>query len=432
MQHSIRNIPAYFREHGFRALLRHAYRVVSGVAQHQAETIARVVVEARSLPTVDQLLEARFDQLRALPIVRVPDEARRVNMVTDSINTGSLFGGVGTALILSALRANATGAKLRVVTRTEAPNPQGLHRLLSANGIALKVNPELTFVPISGSDAFLDVHELDEFITTSWWGTYSTLRSIAPQRITYLLQEDERMFYPNGDDRVRCQETLARTDIRFLINTQLLYDYLVGAGLPNIATRGTWFEPAFPDAVFHASARDPNDKRRLCFYARPHNLRNLFYRGIELLNEALVRGLIDPQRWEVVFVGRDIPKLTLACGCEPRVLGTMNWDEYAAFLRTVDLGLYLMATPHPSYPPLDLAASSGVVLTNRFEAKQDLSKYSENIILADLDLESLLGGMQQALSLVEDTGRRERNYAASGLGRSWDEAFERCFAGAAD
>jgi len=32
--------------------------------------------------------------------------------------------------------------------------------------------------------------------------------------------------------------------------------------------------------------------------------------------------------------------------------------------------------------------------------------------------------------LTQDSERRERNYAASGLGRSWNEAFEHCrFAG---
>jgi len=424
--HSIRNIPAYFREHGLRALIRHASHIVSGATQQKVETLVRVAAEVRALPSADALIEGRFDHLRALAVVRVSGEGRRVNMVTDSINAGSLFGGVGTALILCALRANATGARLRIVTRTEAPDPRGIHRVLSANGIVPSLNPELVFVPIAGSDIFLDVHDGDEFITTSWWTTYSTLRSIAPERVTYLLQEDERMFYPHGDDWVRCRETLGRSDIRFLVNTRLLHEHLVADGLDNIARCATWFEPAFPDAVYHAAPRQSEAKLRLCFYARPNNLRNLFYRGIELLNEAVQRGILEPERWEIVFVGKDIPRLSLACGCEPRLLGTMGWDDYAAFLRTVDLGFYLMSTPHPSYPPLDLAASGGVVLTNRFGIKKDLSSYSENIVVADLDVPSLLEGLQRAVALAQDSVLRERNYAASGLGRSWSKAYEQC------
>jgi hypothetical protein len=428
--HSIKNIPAYYRDYGLIAVIRHAFRVVFGAAQQKAEGLARVVAEVGAAPTADAIVEARFGQLRALQVVRVPAGPPRVNMITDSVNAGSLFGGVGTALILAAQRANALNAQLRIVTRTEAPNPRGVYRVLTANGIATKLNPEIAHVPLADANAFLDVHDNDEFITTSWWTTNSTLRSIASERVTYLLQEDERMFYPLGDDWVRCHETLARSDIRFLINTKLLYDHLIGSGLRNIAECATWFEPAFPDAVFHAAPREPGSKSRLCFYARPNNLRNLFYRGIELLNEALLRGVLDPDQWEIVFVGKDIPRLSLACGCEPRVLGTMEWDEYANFLRSVDLGVYLMSTPHPSYPPLDLAASGGVVLTNQFGSKTDLSHYSENIVVAPLELEQLLAGLQHAVDLTRNDELRERNYASSGLGRSWRSAFAHCrFAG---
>ncbi len=384
------------------------------------------MADSRAAPSVDSLLETRFAQLHALPVVHVRNGSRRVNVITDSINAGSLFGGVGTALILSSLRAIETDATLRIVTRTEAPDPNGIHRVLSTNGITLHTDPELTFVPVRGSDVFLDIHDSDEFITTSWWVTCSTLRSIAPERVTYLLQEDERMFYPHGDDWIRCAETLGRSDIRFLINTRLLYEHFVDEGFENIAKRGTWFEPAFPSSVFYPAPRVSGSKRRLCFYARPNNLRNLFFRGIELINEALLRGIIEPEEWEIVFVGRDIPRLSLACGCEPQLLGTMGWDEYAAFLRTVDLGIYLMCTPHPSYPPLDLAASGGVVLTNRFGSKTSLSGYSKNIVLADLRMESLLDGLSDALLLIHDSERREQNYAESQLGRSWERAFERC------
>jgi len=428
--HSIRNIPAYYREHGLRAIIQHAWRIVLGATQQKMETLARAATESFAAPSADALVEGRFGQLRELEVVRVSGKGRRINLVTDSVNSGSLFGGVGTALILSVLRANQTGARLRIVTRTEAPDPRGIRRVLSANAIMPALNPELVFIPVTGSDAFLDVHDGDEFITTSWWITYSTLRSIAPARVTYLLQEDERMFYPHGDDWVRCRETLSRSDIRFLINTRLLFEHLVASGLDNIARCATWFEPAFPDAVYHAAPQPTGAKRRLCFYARPNNLRNLFYRGIELLNEALQQGILDPERWEIVFVGKDIPRLTLACDCEPRLLGTMGWDDYATFLRTVDLGFYLMCTPHPSYPPLDLAASGGVVLTNRFGLKQDLSTYSENIVMADLDVPSLLDGLRRAVMLAQDRELRERNYAANGLSRSWSAAYAQCrFAG---
>ena len=429
--HSIKNIPAYYREHGLRALIQHAWRVVSGTVQRKTETIVRAISETRAGgASVESLLGSRFGQLSALQVIRVSEGSRRVNLITDSVNRGSLFGGVGTALILSALRANQLDATLRVITRTESPQIDGLNGVLSSNGIRLRANPEVVFVPVGSKDKFVDVHDMDEFMTTSWWTTYSTLRSIPPKRITYLLQEDERMFYPHGDDWVLCHETLSRTDLHYLINTELLYRHFVSSGQHNFDNCATWFEPAFPDCVYHRVPHAQAGKLTLCFYARPNNLRNLFYRGIELINEGLLRGILDPKLWKIVFIGKDIPQLSLACGCETIVMGPMSWKEYAAFLRTVDLGVYLMATPHPSYPPLDLAASGGVVLTNRFGLKTDLSAYSENIVLADLAVSSLTEGLSRAVVLAMDSAQRERNYAASGLGRSWQETFSNCqFAG---
>jgi hypothetical protein len=70
------------------------------------------------------------------------------------------------------------------------------------------------------------------------------------------------------------------------------------------------------------------------------------------------------------------------------------------------------------------------VLTNRFGLKKDLAAYSENIVLADLDVPSLLEGLRRAVALAQDDVSRERNYAASGLARSWTKAYEQCrFAG---
>ena len=51
-------------------------------------------------PTLPQLLSKRFRELDPLRVFNVPGDAPRVSLVTDSISAGSLFGGVGTALVI--------------------------------------------------------------------------------------------------------------------------------------------------------------------------------------------------------------------------------------------------------------------------------------------------------------------------------------------
>ncbi|WP_336808154.1 hypothetical protein [Fulvimonas yonginensis] len=346
-----------------------------------------------------------------------------MNLVTDSINAGSLFGGVGTAIILATMLASRRGAKLRVVTRTEAPDEQGFSQVLECNGLTTPGNVEFVHLNVNDSKSQLDVCEGDRFLTTSWWTTASVLGSVPAGRVDYLLQEDERMFYPLGDDWLRCNELLQRRDIRFVINTELLYRHLVDNGLAHLKDVAVWFEPAFPKQAIQGSMTTASSgKRNLFFYARPNNLRNLFYRGLEVLDRAVLEGIIDPRRWEVIFVGKDVPKVRLGEKLEPVVLPTMGWRDYGRFISEVDVGLCLMCTPHPSYPPLDLAAAGAFVLTNKFGLKQDLRQYSDRIVCSELDTVSLLEGLRTVIAMAESEAPQPREEAK--VSRSWPSSLK--------
>jgi len=272
---------------------------------------------------------------------------------------------------------------------------------------------------------FEDGHPGELFITTSWWSTAATLPSVPHESIIYLLQEDERMFYPFGEERVRCEEVLNNRSIRFVLNTRMLFEHMVASGLGHFKTQAQWFEPAFPATLFHERKREAGGKRRLFFYARPKNPRNLFGPGVAAIERAIDEGVLDLDRWDIFLVGNGIPNLSFGDGYVPKRCEGLDWKAYAELVGTIDLALSLMYTPHPSYPPFDLAASGAVVVTNRFGIKQDLSAYAQNIICSDLDSESLLEAMRAGIALAEDEVTRRRNYQANGLGKSWTEAFER-------
>jgi hypothetical protein len=116
--------------------------------------------------------------------------------------------------------------------------------------------------------------------------------------------------------------------------------------------------------------------------------------------------------------------LTFGEGYSPHRCEGLDWEAYADLVGTIDLGLSLMYTPHPSYPPLDLAASGAVVVTNKFSNKQDLSEYSRNILCAELDTQALLDALRVGVALAEDKETRARNFAANGLGSDWAQSFE--------
>jgi hypothetical protein len=402
----------YLLIHGWRQFLREVF------TRLLRERQMRVVVNAR------ELVAQRWLNCAPLQTFAVPrDASGRVSLVTDSVNRGSLYGGVGTAIIMAALVAEARGARLRIITRERAV-PTHLHALLDVYGISVSHDIEFAYAPLYSGSSEMDVFEDELFITTSWWTTTATLRSIGPECIVYLLQEDERMFYAHGDNHLMCSQVLGNKDIRFVINTRLLYEHLAGSGLSNIADRGVWFEPAFPPSVFRPRPRQAGGKRQFVFYARRDAARNLFHFGVEVIETAITRGIIDLRQWEVVFVGRDIPDLRLDDGAySPVRHENLSWTAYAELAGQTDLALCLMYTPHPSYPPFDFAASGAVVVTNRFGNKQDLSAYSPNILCGDLDLEAMLQTLARGMALALDAPSRESNFGAQRLGTNWKDSF---------
>jgi hypothetical protein len=407
------------------------YARLYGWRQFLREVLARIARKFRRPPPppspVDarELLKKRRLMCAPLQMFSVPRaEPGRISLVTDSINRGSLYGGVATAIIMAALVAEAKGVRLRIITRTQWAEPSELQILLEAYGITLSHDIEFVYAPLDSSSNEMDVFEDELFITTSWWTTAATLASVGSESIVYLLQEDERMFYAHGDSHLMCSQVLENKDIRFVVNTRLLYDHLVGSGLANIGKRGIWFEPSFPSEVFHPRERAAGARPTLTFYARADANRNLFHFGVEIIETAITRGIIDLRQWDVVFVGRDIPSLRLDDGrYAPQRHENLSWTAYAELAGQSDLALCLMYTPHPSYPPFDFAASGAVVITNRFGNKRDLGGYSANILCGDLDLEAMLETFERGVALALDAQRRNANFRAQQLGADWKRSL---------
>ncbi|SFB00308.1 hypothetical protein SAMN05192575_102408 [Nocardioides alpinus] len=375
-------------------------------------------------PYFDSLFAQQWAHLAPLPVAHLPSVGPRVTVLTDSVGPSSLFGGVGTSIVLAILLANRFGATLRIATRTEAPDPSVVTTLERAAGVRLEGALETAYVPVGG-DQELAVADDEILMTTSWWTTRATLGSTVDRsRVLYLLQEDERMFYAFGDERLMCSETLDERGFTVVVNTQRLLDHLGSAGhYPHLADEAIALTPAFPGGLPREGAdlgARPEGRRRLFFYSRPENARNLFWRGGTVLSRAVEQGLLDPDEWELHLVGRRTPDLTFPRDTKPLVVEGLDWLAYQDLVRTIDAALVLMDTPHPSYPPLDLAAAGVPVLTNTHGSKQDLSDYSANILTAPSTVDGLLEGMARLLALSDDRAQRAANVRADGIERDWN------------
>jgi|688.fasta_scaffold02440_4 hypothetical protein len=390
-----------------------------------ATTLKRLLpVGEPAVPTVAEWLEKHWCALQPPGFFPIPSAGPRLSVVTDSVGAAWLFGGVGTALVLSALLANRLGATLRLITRHDPPDTAAVGRVLAANGVALETPLEAVFAPLQGGRE-LPVSDEDYFLSTSWWTTRALLSSVRRDRLAYLLQEDERMFYPHGDERVRCGQAMCEPGLKVVVNSRLLFEHLTDGPepIPDLAERGEWFEPAFPAADRAMVQPDESGRRKLFFYARPNNVRNLFHTGLEAISDAIASGTLHPAEWDIHLVGKDVPDLLFPRGVRPRRIEGLNWDDYHSLVSSMEAGIVLMDTPHPSYPPLDLAAHGAAVLTNVHGLKTDLSCYSRNILLEPSDAASLRRGIVRLVALARDRNTRAINLRADHICRDWNVAL---------
>jgi hypothetical protein len=107
----------------------------------------------------------------------------------------------------------------------------------------------------------------------------------------------------------------------------------------------------------------------------------------------------------------------------PRRIEGLSWNDYHSLVASMDAGIVLMDTPHPSYPPLDLAAHGAAVLTNAHGLKTDLSCYSNNILIAQPDAASLGRGIARLVALARDPAARSANLQADRISRDWTGAL---------
>jgi O-antigen biosynthesis protein len=401
-----------------------AKQVLHGAVRRLGWTAALSMPPHLAERTPYNVLSARFAQLNPIHVYRMPETASRVTMVTDSVNAGSLYGGVETAMIFCALLAGRLNSSLRVVTRTERPDRRNLQKILAIHGVPLPPSVEFVHADVGALGHSLDIRKSDIFVSTSWWTTCAIKRSIPAEQIVQMIQEDERMFYPYGDERLLCHEALSDPSLRFIVNSRLLFEHFAAEGLETIVKNGAWFEPAFPEAGYYSEDHESGQKLNFVFYARPQHIRNLYHRGLEAIDASVATGILDPDRWDFTYVVTHLEELTLAGCVRPTLLQNLEWAEYLRLMRTADLGLALMYTPHPSYPPLDLAACGAVAATNKFGRKTSLDSYSHNIICSELNLKSLVGSLSEGSALAQDPRRRRANYRQNSMSRCWEGSLK--------
>ena len=87
----------------------------------------------------------------------------------------------------------------------------------------------------------------------------------------------------------------------------------------------------------------------------------------------------DASDWTVLSAGEPHPEVILSNGVKISPVGKLTLEQYAQTMLETSVGISLMVSPHPSYPPLEMSTFGIRTITNRY-ANKDLSTFNANIV----------------------------------------------------
>lgn len=353
-----------------------------------------------------------------------PWTGKRLNLVLPSINKQHYFGGIHTAVLIYRELCRRFPAS-RIILVDSAPDEEALSRF----GDHVRVPAEQTssalrqIVPFSDRyQKTLPVADEDIWVATAWWTAYAAQRMSQWQGehggvdrpMIYLIQDFEPGFYAWSSQYALSLSTYRPARDIGIFNTALLADFFEQHGLRY--DQRSVFEPVLHDGLRPAlqQVRDAAvpRQRRIVVYARPGTPRNAF----ELICEGLrLWGWKDPRaaQWEVAAPGELAADLDLG-PFALKALGKLDIDAYARLLSTSAIGLSLMISPHPSYPPLEMAAFGMEVLTNRYDNKR-LDETVPNIHSLDsMTPEAICSGLSALVDACESRAMMAAPIASAG------------------
>lgn len=357
------------------------------------------VREAVAHPPVDDIVLADYRAQRD------DNPTPRLSLVLPLLQKGSDFGGTATGIdifcrLFLALAA-ARPIDLRVIVTDVVAETDTAIIITRAAKAGLVITPDQIEL-VQSPRAAIAVRTGEIFMTYNWWVTLNfaevrnqqaALFGSAPKPLVWLMQDYEPAFMAFSSAHMLARAAYDTCGPLWgVINSSNLANYIAAVG--HHPDRQFVFEPVIVESLrpfLDQVAGSPRQKRVLV-YGRPSVERNCF--------PALVRGLRRWTRdypefadWEVISAGVPHDPVDLGGGRKLTSVGKLSLDEYAQMLLSCSAGVSLMASPHPSYPPLEMAHFGLRTVTNSYFCK-DLSAFHPNILsvrsIAEADLASAL------------------------------------------
>ena len=340
---------------------------------------------------------------------------KRLNLLVPSLNVEHVFGGIATALKFYKQLGDVLEIDLRVILmdaelKQDAMVDMAGFEVVSADKDVTNIPRQIvSFANRAGRT--IPVGPQDIFMATGWWTAYTIFPVIRwqsetygnpVQKLVYFIQDYEPGFYSWSSRYLMADSTYrSKTPVIAIFNSRLLYDFFVQNNYKFY--REYYFEPVLNDAL-KKELEEKKDtcqrKKQILLYGRPGTERNAFELIVASLNKWCEK-YPQSKEWEILSAGEKFDDISLQNGRKIHAVGKMSLEEYAQTMLESRIGISLMVSPHPSYPPLEMSTFGMKVITNCYSNK-NLTDFNDNIVsLEDCSADSVADALAD---LCEDGG----------------------------
>ncbi len=322
-------------------------------------------------------LEEILEDFLSLKVVSHEEPA--INILLPNFKPQHIFGGISTAIRMGICLVRH-GKRVRFISSDFSVSKkefETMEELLKKRFMVTDEEMNKIYLTDGSSNKKIcaEVSSLDIFVATFWPTAYKIENTINQysflnKRFLYLIQDYESGFYNWSDDYALVESTY-RMNYEGIYNTSLLAEYFNHHNHSTI-NKNLILQPEIEWSRY--TPPSPEDikqrkKKRILVYGRPNTSRNLFRTAITALRFWIRQDNVTRDHVEILSAGEAHIPVDLGNDIEMRSVGKLTMDQYAELLRQSDLGVSLMLSPHPSYPPFDMTASGMLVVTNTYENK---------------------------------------------------------------
>lgn len=378
-------------------------------------------------------LHLMLNRIYDLPDVVVdPNEKTRINVLVPAFEFKSMSAGFFGVFQVARFIARC-GFNVRLVMFDNFYyNEAEFREKLKGYPDMVNLFDEVEVLYIGERKAPLRVSPDDNCVATVWYSAHfarKIMDEIGRRPFLYLIQDYETNFYAGGSSFCVADETY-RFNFNALFSSQALQKSFVKNKIGRFASgevKHTYFNNACARYLPDPETFLAHDSHmyKLAFYSRPVVNRNMFELGALALCEAYRRGIFARNRWEFYGVGLGEATIRIARNVELRQMKRMNLADYQVAIGQFDLGLCLMASPHPSLLPFDLGGSGALVVTNTFGVKNQayFNKLCKNVIATEPNLDDLVNGIAAAIQRIDDRETRLNNALGMRYPDDWGQTF---------